>query len=229
MEWAAGFPAPQRAAVCIGLTAFLFTATWVPTMDAYHKEKSAALTGYLKPSQDGPKNFLQSDVCNIIQFGEDGVSICWDKRAGDQFAFFPDSRLRIERGELGEPIISTEVRDREGHFVAELVRNKWRVSDSSAVVWDKNYTDDSLEVKDRRGHVVLQIRLFLKYVQLQGVWYDDSGKGVQLAKNPTNRSLEYVPLGHREPDGAQNQEIQINPIFLYPSSEHFGEFISKQP
>jgi hypothetical protein len=46
---------------------------------------------------------------------------------------------------------------------------------SNASCWDKNYTDDSLEVKDGHGRVVLQVKLLPNIVQIQEEWQWNPG------------------------------------------------------
>jgi len=104
-------------------------------------------------------------------------------------------------------------RDRSGNLVANVKDNHWDVSDSKQSCWDKNYTNDALEVKDGRGRVVLQVRLLADGVRLQAEWHDENGK--LLLQFTDNRYTDY--------DG-------IAPLFKYPSSDHWGEMTeTKQP
>jgi hypothetical protein len=70
--------------------------------------------------------------------------------------------------------------------------------------WDKNYTDDSLEVKDGRGRVVLQVRMLPDRVEFQAE-YPDGDTGL----------LE---------DGFYSKEDGITPMFKYPSSDYWRDF-----
>src|SRR5260370_42612480 len=80
----------------------------------------------------------------------------------------------------GNVINSTDESDRNGHLIAEIIENKWRVSNQSNLSWDKNYKKDMLEALDGRGRVVLQVKLFTNGIQLQGEWYREDWRGVRF-------------------------------------------------
>jgi hypothetical protein len=98
---------------------------------------------------------------------------------------------------------STTVRDSRQNLIVEITDNRWRVSPEKANCWDKNYTKDSLEVKDGRGRVVLQVRLFPDRVQFQVEW-PQVGGGVVW-------------------DNKSSKETGIVPRFKYPSEDYWGE------
>ena len=54
-------------------------------------------------------------------------------------------------------VLTTSVKDRNGNLIMDLKDNHWRVYPSYST--DKNYTRNSLEVKDSSGEVVLQVVL----------------------------------------------------------------------
>jgi hypothetical protein len=89
-------------------------------------------------------------------------------------------------------------------------------------VWDKNYTGDTLEVRDGRDKIVLKVRILPDRVQLEGEWHNEQGVGVRLAQTHApliEGGAQIIPLQSFDDDPA----ITITPIFKYPSSEHFGE------
>jgi hypothetical protein len=110
--------------------------------------------------------------------------------------------------------------DREGNLITELVRNEWKVAPSPRT-WDRNYTDDALEVKDARGRVVLQVRVLEDRVQLQGLWWVDIGppNGImQLALRETPEGGAQFTISPKDIDPPPIAEI-----FEYPSERHLGE------
>jgi hypothetical protein len=117
---------------------------------------------------------------------------------------FPDSEFRTEFGKKG-PLVSTTVRDSEGHIVAIIDKNAFEVLDSSL-------------------HVVLQLRILKDRVQVQGEWWDNQGHGLRMVKplKPTKEVGALVmPLG---PGNKKNDSL-IKPIFKYPSKHHWHEFV----
>ena len=139
----------------------------------------------------------------------------------ERFKFFPDANIRIEWGFKG-PQLTTTVRDRNGNLVVEVTRNHWRVYPLYSV--DKNYTQYALEVEDSAGHVVLQVRIFPDTVELQGEWWDTQGNGIRFLKPPgitPDAGAIVIPLGPRN----QHTESLIQPIFQYPSKEHWRELL----
>lgn len=133
---------------------------------------------------------------------------------------FEQSNLMVEmiKGRLA---ISTDIRDRDGHIVAELSRNEWKVAPPPKT-WDRNYSKDALEVRDASGRIVLQVHLLPDRIRIQGEWRAPGGQGIRLVKTPG-------------PPGASGATIikitemydplhpAIIPMFVYPSDTHLGE------
>jgi hypothetical protein len=136
------------------------------------------------------------------------------------FIPFPDAEFRTEYGKNG-PMVSTTVRDGDGHIVATIDNNHWNVYPPYCS--DKNYTDHALEILDASLHVVLQIRIFPNEVQVQGEWWDNQGKGLRIVKSP----LELKPGALVLPLSQNNRknDVLIKPIFRYPSKYHWREFL----
>jgi hypothetical protein len=103
--------------------------------------------------------------------------------------------------------------------VAELIRNDWKTSPSA---WDRNYTDDALEVRNAQGRVVLQVKVIQNTIQLQGEWWDEYGNGTRLVKCVDHQTGKIggcvVQLGIID---SPDQQIKV--MFQYPSELHFGE------
>jgi hypothetical protein len=140
----------------------------------------------------------------------------------------PLSRIWKEDDLLIETIngrlkVSTKIRDQRGTLVAELNRNEWKVAPSPKV-WDRNYSDDTLEVKDETGRIVLQIKLLSDRLQLQGEWWKDEINGVGLFKTRDNGGIIAIfGTGFKRKDAPE-----IEPLFVYPSDSHLGE-LRKSP
>jgi hypothetical protein len=139
-----------------------------------------------------------------------------------------DAGLRITVDRDGILSVSTPIRDHNGRLVATIDNNEWRVYSGAT---DKNYTDNSLEVLDLRGHVVLQVTLLDDRVQIQGEWRDEFGKGCRLRQSspedPLHKGME---MGLEIWDNKQGEEYfekTIPPRFKYPSNEHWRELVDQ--
>jgi hypothetical protein len=132
--------------------------------------------------------------------------------------FFEDSDLTIETID-GKAVVSTKIRDQTGDLVAELVRNEWKVAPSPKT-WDRNYSDDALEIINPAGRVVLQLKVLQHLVRIQGEWWDQSGHGVRIVMSPYNNAVLFIKLAASM---SNINDFPISPMFQYPSDLHLGE------
>lgn len=100
--------------------------------------------------------------------------------------FFNASKLTLEEVD-GRLMVSTQIRDQSGDVVAELTRNEWKVS-APPKTWDRNYNSDSLEVKNAKGQVVLQVTIFPDRIRVLGEWWGKDGMGARITRPPGNWS-----------------------------------------
>jgi hypothetical protein len=197
-----------RSVILTTLVAFVF---WTPLHEMWCAEKSRATEGDLVPQG---KSVYPRGMAPPIDAGEGSQSI-----EAKSLQLLYDAGIIPEWGNNG-PEISTTVRDKSGNVIVEIKKNHWR---TSSRCWDKNYTDDTLEVEDSRGHVVLQVKIFPEKISLQGLWYDDTGHGIEIFKSPDpSRPGTLVYMTDRA-GGRQPPEYLIQPIFLYPSKDYWGE------
>jgi hypothetical protein len=200
------------------LTIFVLIALVVPIRKGWRSEKSAATEGDLTAGAEIPnwKNIPD----RVVEMGDSGSAFDLRFQGGPQMKFVYDAGLRISLKEDG-PAITTPIRDRDGHLIAEIKDNHWKVFPGA---YDKNYTDNSLEVLDSRGLVVLQVRLLADRIQLQGEWRDEFGNGTRIGKCSHGGCLSFWTNAQME---HQIEQQLIEPLFQYPSSEHWGEFANK--
>jgi len=186
----------------------------------WRTEQSAKLAGVLLV----PRNSLPS--MPIFEFGDSGAKLLW-LGSGNLFQPMYDAGIALDRSMGSNGVeLSTIIRDRFGNVVVTIEKNHWEVSPLRSACWDKNYTDNTLEVLDGRNHVVFQVRMLVDHVQLQGEWHDDIGRGLRIMKSPVKTRQGGLMLGLTPAD--QQIDYQITPIFMYPSSEHWGEFVVTQ-
>ncbi|MBI3530498.1 MAG: hypothetical protein HY067_21335 [Betaproteobacteria bacterium] len=137
------------------------------------------------------------------------------------FPVLGERQFKIESID-GKMKVSVQIADDSGNIIAELIRNEWKIAPQPKT-WDRNYTDDALEVKDSSGAVVLQVKVMPDRIQLQGIWWIDMGlpNGILrliMQGNPTiGGQLNIVPKLFKGTLPA------IDPMFVYPGDQHLGE------
>jgi hypothetical protein len=160
-----------------------------------------------------------------VEFGDSGAILRYTGPQGSPlFTFAEDTRLTIV-SENGKVKVTVTIRDKTGRVVAELIKNAWKVNPQNS--WDRNYTDDALEVRDPSGDVVLQVKALPDRIQLQAKFYDSSGRGFGFGKvlgpDGWGGGLEFT--------GPANPQLRlkITPMFKYPSDLHLGELVPPRP
>ena len=217
-------PKPWPPALTLAVAALLVIVAAVQ-LAVLPAEKKAALRAAYAGMLESRVN---AGAFPELEFGDSGSIL---RYAGPQgkplLSIFEDCHLTIEilqnrltrRRRL---VVSTHVRDRRGHLVAEVVRNEWRVNPN--VSFDRNFRAEAIEVRDSGGDVVLQARLIGERVQFQGKFYGANGAGVAIGKGIDATG---TVGGIMEFTGANHPVLQAKfpPIFRYPSSRHHGEYI----
>src|SRR2546428_13242392 len=96
-------------------------------------------------------------LSRVLEIGDSGVKLISGGPAGTPvFELFKNSELTLELVD-GQLKVSTKIIDQSGKLVAELIRNEWKVAPPPQT-WDRNYSDDALEVRDARGQIILQVK-----------------------------------------------------------------------
>ena len=210
--------------VTLGISGLLIIGAIVKIVIEIREGKEAAKSKYAGTLE--PKStvlFSTRDNTNPrIELGDGGAIFSFAGPQGQPlFKIFNDNSLTIilDRGQVK---VSTLIRDKSGSAVAELINNEWKVNINSA--FDRNYSKDALEVKDNTGDIVLQVKVLQDRIQFQGKFYDNQGNGVALGKHDSGQGGIIEKTGARHP----NLELKIEPIFLYPSENHLGEFAKKK-
>jgi hypothetical protein len=179
-----------------------------------------------------PRILLSGDqIVPRIEIGGTGTSITQTDPKDYGAYIFPFLKREQFKIEIVDRIakFSTKITDENDHLIAEIVRNEWLVAPPPQS-WDRNYNDDSLEVKDARGDIVLQVKVLSDRIQFQGVWWADRSSilaersRVEIFENkaahPWSAQIYIVPNnGSPKP---------IEPIFLYPSGRHLSELSKPQ-
>jgi hypothetical protein len=195
----------------IVLTTAIVTLAWhLYFRDQYHEQRAAVSEGDLTPE----KATLQGTA--TVQIGNGGGSFLFGSSLLPPWAYRVG--LQVREGASGV-LLTTSIKDREGHLVVAVKDNHWTVYPPYCS--DKNYTRNSLEVKDSSGEVVLQAVLIGSTVRLQGIWRDQFGGGVELLTDENGKTFSVIQWSNAAEE--RQKEEQISPIFLYPSSQYWGQ------
>jgi len=210
-----GFPLGEFVGLSIAFTMLvIFLAVWA------RPEVVPEYFGELIPQ----RTLLFSRVRSVypkLEIGDSGTVFHYAGPEGQAlFQFWHDDSLVVEIIR-GKAKVSTRIRDKQGHIVAEIVRNAWRIAPPPKT-WDRNYSRDALEVIDAGGNVVLQVKALQDRAQLQGEWWKDETYGIRLVKSddPLRPGAFYVQFG---PGFRPEQAPKITRMFKYPSNRHFGK------
>ncbi|MFD2937092.1 hypothetical protein [Spirosoma flavum] len=123
----------------------------------------------------------------------------------------PGANFSVSK-EDGQVKVSITIRDKTGKIVAELISNEWK---SNPANWDRNYTQDAIEIKDSEGGVVLQAIALPDRVKMQMKLYTDKGEPRVFCENPDHQGGALLTT--------IETKVRIRPIFKYPSHSHLGE------
>lgn len=215
-------PLKRRFVATVFLPIAFAAGFWSTAFDQWREEKAAALQGDLRGASQVFTDGKQR-VAPWVQIADtESIFVMLPPKPGEQpqpyFQPFPDAEFRVEYGKKG-PMVTTAIRDSEGHIVANIIKNHWTVY--PPFCQDKNYTEDALEILDSSWHVVFQLKIFPDRVQVQAEWWDNQGNGLRITKSPDPRRGLVAPLGPR----IKRNESLIKPIFQYPSKYHWREFV----
>jgi hypothetical protein len=111
-------------------------------------------------------------------------------------------------------LVSTSIRDKEGHLLAELKDNNW-THQVKPFIFDRNYNDNTLEIRDNTGKIVLQVLNFGDAIQFAAIFRCRNGKPVAFLPDEDGMSIITPPL-------AENARVEIKPICEYPSDSNLG-------
>jgi hypothetical protein len=156
-----------------------------------------------------------------VQIGNGGLVFRTKDKNGVFFTFPTGAYFGVVL-EGGLLKVSTIIYDRTLKRIAELSKNEWQVAPPPGI-WDRNYSDDAVEIIDDRGDVVLQVRLVNGCAQLQAIYYAAPDIGYAFLRDPKS------PIGESHVlvfgPGFPLWE-KIEPIFRYPGNRHLGELLN---
>ena len=171
-----------------------------------------------------PRDFGSSRIPKL-QIGRSGVFFTGPSGEFGTLLFpaLTESQFKVESIE-GKIKVSTRIADESGNLLAEINRNEWRVAPPPQT-WDRNYSDDALEVRDSAGRIVLQVRARSDHIQIQGMWWVNLGppnwvRRMTIWQGPDPKKGAQIVFS---PKDSTDQLPEIAPLFVYPSEPHLGE------
>jgi hypothetical protein len=165
-------------------------------------------------------HLLGKNIPRAIEIGDSGARLIFNGPQGAPFFKFAENYdLKIDLID-GQLKVSTQIRNKKGEMVAELVENEWKVA-VPPKTWDRNYNKNTIEVKDETGSIVLQVRALPDRIQIQGEWWQDEIWGIRLVKAQHGGGHLTIFGPAFRPENA----APILPLFRYPSELHLGELI----
>ena len=125
----------------------------------------------------------------------------------------PMLAIRLQNGKL---LVSTQIRNSKGELLAQMVDNEWS-HQARPAIFDRNYRDNAIEIKDSAGNVALQVVDLGKTIYLAGVFRCRNGQSLTVGPDPVaGGGLLDIANPGVEP------EYFLKPICEYPSELHFG-------
>jgi hypothetical protein len=195
-----------------------------PIVNNYNASPSPEYSGLLKTILDANKNVTTIEIgTSGVRFTDGAKNGGYDLNSLEEF--LRDSALKIEN-ENGQIKVSIRVLDSNKSVIAEIIRNEWSVS-TKPTSWDRNYNENSLEVKDNSGKIVLQVTALPDRIRLQVIFTMKNGnKFCLIQSNGISRSRDYALIKFSTPPeqfNGDDPELTIQPLFKYPSDRHLHE------
>lgn len=175
------------------------------------EKKKAANAGVLK-AKDKILFSTSKDIYPVLDIG--GALLRWRGPEGAPLITLNDVNLTIVK-RLDRVYVTTTIRGSDGNIMAELVENEWKVNPGN--IFDRNYTQKALEIKNPKGQVILQVEALADRIKFQGILYGSDGSALALTANPAG-GARILPFR-----GDIEKSEEITPMFNYPSELHFGE------
>ncbi len=122
----------------------------------------------------------------------------------------PLLQIRLVSGRL---LVTTRIRDENGNLIAEMTDNEWKHQQAPAI-FDRNYTQAALEIRDRSGTVALQVANLGRTIAVAAIFHCPNGWTYMAGPlGGESSGIELRPPG-------QPLTTSIPSICEYPSELH---------
>jgi hypothetical protein len=185
--------------------------------------RESATSGKISPSDSTPAKYLLMGGVELEEKNREGIVM----KDGDEPVLTVHIRpsrsvrcLWLWRCQ-NQMLVSWKLRNVKGDLIAEIQNNEWSHQPRPAI-FDRNYTNHILEIKDATtGKVSLQLVDLGEMVYVAGTFVC-SHSGWTYTVGPGSGGLVIEP---RPPGGVTS--IVISPVCEYPSAQHLGQCSSK--
>jgi hypothetical protein len=184
----------------------VFGLVTVVGLSWYWQDRRQQVTsGLMKPQSTAFPRYIGVGGVLLEMHTRDGILL----RDGDE----PLVSVRIVDGRM---LVTAKMKNERGDLVAEMKDNVWTHQPRPAI-FDRNYNDDVLEIRDAAGRVALQVADFGETVELAGVFHcsKDSSSYVLGPADDGGAIIEVRPPGAKI-------DYQIPSICDYPSQLNLG-------
>jgi len=212
--------APPFRNILFVMAVVLFMLSSWEAWEEYQVKRSVAPVGTLSPQRHLFHKFLVGDTGSITL------------RMGDSETFFkmvgkdwwpnpvnftepvlvfggPEPEYGIYMWqEGGELRMRMKIHNREGDLVAEIDGNRWFVK--RELLYDLNFDDEAIEVRNSEGQIQLQVVYFENLIQLSYFDFDRNGGWAVIHASTESFPKDEAPREH------------ITPLFKYPSLSYPG-------
>jgi len=186
----------------VSIVALVLTA--VGLYWAYGARKSTVTSGVLSSPPQESAMSISVGSAEFVMLSTDGVVFDDGKN--------PLLSIRHADGRL---LVTVEIRDEHGDLIAEMKDNEWRHQQAPAI-FDRNYTQDALEIRDKSGRVALQVADLGSTISVAAVFHCPNGWTYMAGPIGGGGSgIELRPPG-------QSLTLSIPAICDYPSDLHLG-------
>ncbi len=171
------------------LTGFQLFQEYRKSQKEWQEKWSGRLRSPVKSEKDKP----------VLKLG--GSGLIWNGEPNKPIMNLAGEPLTIGIVE-GRADLSIVIRDPNGIVLAAIRNNEWFVA-PPPVTLDRNFNENSLEVLNPKGEVILQVQVYGEEVRIAGHFYNINGNG----------PVSFGPL---------ISETTAGRLFKYPSAEHHG-------
>jgi hypothetical protein len=172
-------------------------------------EREQAMSGKLDRESNQPR-------FPIISCG--GARFCQFDPSGTIFCDNGEPLVAINRDREGRILLSAKIRNEKGELIAEIRDNEWKLNPD--LLFDRNYTNFAVEVRERTGNVVLQVADLGDVIHFEGILRCRNGRMLTIARydDGTKQGAAFTFT----PNTASSNARRISEIFEYPSALHLG-------
>ncbi|MGB5101562.1 MAG: hypothetical protein WBN94_13330 [Methanothrix sp.] len=194
----------------------IISLTYMIELQQDQKDKASSMVGVIESNPTNPLSTIlfstkNDNISAVLQLGTSGTGFIWGGPNGQPMLMFPEGQYITVSTDNGKLELSARLVGKNG-LIAEIINNEWKVNPQGA--WDRNFNDNTLEVKDDEGDVVLQIRLLNDRIQFQGI-FPKTNNALLGAEG-----IDWVRI--KDPTTGRYKDKIIH-LFKYPSNNHLGE------